>query len=469
MLAKLGAFFSAVGFIFSFFIYTSAFLSPEIACALGAQNCVSLVVKSVFRNFAFFLTLGFFLSFVTNFAKFFVDKEGYKIAVVTNLLFNLLTFLVSGVLLITAITSVEAKDSVNIMAILVWAWSFINVVTSLLEMKPTVALSHTVDTGGYTFGFSVLMFLLLGCIGCLILSNTFVSKRSNEKLEILSGSISQERAGGVDLTSVLSVLERIREDIRASGGVNIDYSRIESVMKSAIVSAFSEITGRRLGGEQEKPQEYALSEFEIESDYFLGSKDAPVTIVEFFAYTCPYCVMMHSVIKEVLKKYPDKVRYVQKHFPLDFPVVDGGEAVDTKIAEVVEAAGAQGKYWEMSDRVMEKMAELMKTNVQEFGEIHGGKDAFTRAQKYLKEIANELGLDYGKIEEALDKGTYKQKIERHKEVGRKVGVRGTPAVYINGKAFRDNTWLRKGAGGQPEGNPEPFYKVIEEELKKLGK
>ncbi len=181
-------------------------------------------------------------------------------------------------------------------------------------------------------------------------------------------------------------------------------------------------------------------------------------------FTSAFWVILHPLIKEVLKKYPDKVRYVAKHFPLDFPVAEGGEAVDTKIAEVVEAAGAQGKYWEMTDKIMEKFYELLKTNRQEFNEIHGAKDAFTKAQKYLKEIAKDIGVDYGKVEEALDKGIYKEKIERHKNTGMKVGVGGTPSVFVNGKMFEGN-WLRRGPDGQPQGNPEAFFQVIKEELK----
>ncbi len=468
MLAKLNIFFSAIGFIFSFSIYTGAFLSPEIPCVLGAKNCFNLVLKPIFRNFALFLTIGFFLSFVTNFAKFFSGKEGYKIAVVTNLLFNLLTFLISGILLITAITSVETKESANVLAILVWAWSFINIVVSLLEMKPSVSQLHTTDTAGYIFAFSISLFILLSSIGSLIFSNAFLNRKNSEKLEVLSSLNPQELFKHQDFTPLLATLDKLREELKSSGSLNIDYSKMETAVKNAIISSFGEITGRKQAGEEEKPKEFGLSEFNIEDDYYLGHKDAPITIIEFYAFTCPYCVMLHPAIKEVLKKYPKEVKYIAKHFPLDFPVFDGGEAVDTKIAEVVEAAGAQNKYWEMTDKILEKFRELLNTNNKEFQEIHGAKDAFTKAQKYLKEIAKEIGVDYSKVEEALNKGTYREKIQGHKNTGIKVGVEGTPTVFINGKPFRGN-WLRRGQDGKLEGNPEPFFKVIDEELKKLGK
>jgi protein-disulfide isomerase len=454
---SLNTFFSAIGFLFAFFIYTNAFLNPELSCALGAQNCAILVSQTVFRNFALFLTIGFFLSFISNFAKFYVEKEGYKVAVVTTLLVNLLTFLIAGALLISALTKmVTTSNAANVFAILVWAWTFPNIIITLLEMKPIVAQVHTVNTAGFVFSFASLLFLMLGCTSSLILSNSFLSRKNINKLsEIVSGKPISSPSG--NFNEIVRSLERLREDLKSltTQGGSIDYNKLENSFKTAIVTAFTELTGRGRPQPEEEAKPVDMATLDIENDYFLGPKDAPVTIVEFFAYTCPYCVMLHPIITEVLKRYPDKVKYVAKHFPLDFSSEEGGEPVDTRIAEVVEAAGAQGKFWEMHNRIMDKFKELMNTNRNEFSIIHGAKEAYATAKKYLQEIAKELGLDWGKIEEAVDKGIYRDKIEKHHQIGRNIGVRGTPSLYINGKPYRRE--------GFPTVNG--LAKAIEEELK----
>ncbi len=147
------------------------------------------------------------------------------------------------------------------------------------------------------------------------------------------------------------------------------------------------------------------------------------------------------MIKDVLKKYGDKVKYVYKHFPIH------GE-IDVKIAELVEAAGAQGKYGEFFDKIMN--LETIRNIIANFekGEINKQK-AF--------EIAKEFGLDVGKFEEAIDKGTFKDKVNKHLDVATKLGIGGTPSVFINGKEYRGARSV------------DGFSQVIDEELKKSSK
>lgn len=286
MLARFNIFFSAVGFVFSLLVYTNAFLNPEISCVLGAKNCVALVLKSVFRNFALFLTMGFFLSFVTNFIKFFVSKEGYKIAVVTSIVVNLLTFLIAGVLMIMSITTLENSGNVNVLGVLVWAWTFVNIVISLLEMKPQVAQSHIEDQSGHNYAVAVLLFLLLGSLGSIVFSNTFIQKKNMLLLEELTtkGETTKEQFRTGDLSALLLSLDRLREDIKST---SIDYSKIETSVKNGFLGALNEMQGRRGGKEEEeKPKEFAdLTVFDLDEDYFFGAKNASVTIVEFGSFT----------------------------------------------------------------------------------------------------------------------------------------------------------------------------------------
>lgn len=146
-------------------------------------------------------------------------------------------------------------------------------------------------------------------------------------------------------------------------------------------------------------------------------------------------------MKDVVKKYGDKIRYVYKYFPVH------GE-VDVRLAELVEIAGSQGKYHEFFDRL--NTIETIRSVIVNYekGELN--------KQKIL-DIAKELGLDIGKFEEAFDKRTFKGRVDRHAEVATKLGVGGTPTIFINGKEYR---------GGR---SVDAFSQVIDEELKKAAK
>ncbi len=161
------------------------------------------------------------------------------------------------------------------------------------------------------------------------------------------------------------------------------------------------------------------------------------------------------MIKDVVKKYSDKIKYIYKHFPVH------GE-IDVRLAELVEAAGAQGKFWEYLDKLMsvETIQAVIKN--YEAGEINKEKAI---------SIAQELGLDIAKFEEAIDKRIYKDKINEHKQIVQKIFEDAikkfnadpyelgpyTPLLFINGKEY-------KGAR-----SIEAFSQIIEEELKKENK
>jgi len=117
-----------------------------------------------------------------------------------------------------------------------------------------------------------------------------------------------------------------------------------------------------------------------------------------------------SLFEQVLDKYPDSVRIVFKHFPLSFH----NQAMPAALAAV--AAGEQGKFWEYHDELFINQSSLS-------------------AEKYL-EIAQELGLDIKKFSLDMMRPSLRQKIEQDVADGKKAGVTGTPAIFVNGRTLK---------------------------------
>ena len=162
-----------------------------------------------------------------------------------------------------------------------------------------------------------------------------------------------------------------------------------------------------------------------------GPKSAPVQIVEFSDFQCPFCGRVVPTIKQIEDKYGDKVRVSFRNFPLPFHQ-------NAQIAaEAGAAANAQGKFWEMHDK--------MFTNQQ----------ALDRAS--LEKYAGDIGLDVGKFKADLDSGKYKDAINKDVEYAKTVNVNGTPAFFVNGHFIN---------GAMPF---ESFATIIDDELKKKHK
>ncbi len=168
-----------------------------------------------------------------------------------------------------------------------------------------------------------------------------------------------------------------------------------------------------------------------EDDDVKGSANAPVTIVEFSDYECPYCRRFATeTLPQIILKYVDtgKAKLIFRDFPLSF------HQNAQKAAEAAECAGDQGKYYEMHDKL--------------FGNgVAGGVGAF-------KQYAIELGLDTSEFSQCLDSGKAAAEISRDFNDGQNLGVTGTPAFFINDKVV---------VGAQPFS---VFEQIIEQELNK---
>lgn len=144
-----------------------------------------------------------------------------------------------------------------------------------------------------------------------------------------------------------------------------------------------------------------------------GAPDAPIEIVVFTDFQCPYCAALVPVLKQVLEKYPGKVKVVFKNFPLEMHRM----AAPAAIASL--AAQKQGKFWPYHDKLFENQKELSE-------------------QKFT-EIATELKLDLTHFNADLKAPELQMKVRQDMQDGRNAEVRGTPAVFINGKLLKDRS------------------------------
>jgi protein-disulfide isomerase len=157
-----------------------------------------------------------------------------------------------------------------------------------------------------------------------------------------------------------------------------------------------------------------------------GPRNAPVTIVEFSDFQCPFCKRAEPTLKQVREKYGDKVRLIY----MDFPLGIHQHAMDAALAG--RCATEQDKFWPFHDQMFSDQNKLAPAD--------------------LKASAKKVGLDTAKFDQCLDQGKYKSAIEADLEQGKDLGVDGTPAFFINGRPL---------TGAQPF---PAFSSVIDEEL-----
>lgn len=142
-------------------------------------------------------------------------------------------------------------------------------------------------------------------------------------------------------------------------------------------------------------------------DHVQGPPDAPVTLVEYGDYECPYCGMAHPIVKAVQRHMGDSMRFVFRHFPLATMHPHAENA-----AETAEAAADQGKFWQMHDLLYENQDALEDED--------------------LVGYAASLGIDPHWAASALRSHAYAERVREHFLGGVRSGVNGTPTFFING-------------------------------------
>lgn len=236
--------------------------------------------------------------------------------------------------------------------------------------------------------------------------------------------------------------ELVQKDIakgRSVGVTGTPASYINGVKVSGArpYNAFKEVVDALLAGKEPEvaapqkntpPPAPAFYEFkDLSGKPAKGPENAPVTIVEFSDFHCPFCARVQGSLKQVIENYGDQVRIVWRHFPLAM------HAKAPRAHEASQCAFEQGKFWEFHNLLFENMSQ--KTDEAYIGH------------------AEKLGLDMPAFKQCLETGKYAEYIKEEVAVGQKAGVRGTPGFFINGKSFR---------GAQPY---ERFKAVIDEALK----
>lgn len=149
----------------------------------------------------------------------------------------------------------------------------------------------------------------------------------------------------------------------------------------------------------------------VADSYILGNPDAPITIVEFSDFQCPFCQRGGNTVKELQRKYPNDVRIVFKHNPLPFH----NEADEASRAAM--AAGEQGKFWEMHDKLFASYNTFKGADMKEL----------------TSKFAADLGMDVEKYKADYENEKFKKIVERDLKLGSTLGVRGTPHFFINGE------------------------------------
>lgn len=163
-----------------------------------------------------------------------------------------------------------------------------------------------------------------------------------------------------------------------------------------------------------------------DADHLRGNPDAPVVIVEYSDFECPFCKKFHNTMNQVIDEYgkDGKVAWVYRHFPLDqlHPVKARAEAIASECAADI---GGKDAFWDFADRFLELSPSNNRTDLE----------------VVFPQIVNELGLDAEKFEECVTSGKFDQKIEDDIEDAIATGGRGTPwsvVIAPNGKTFPIN-------------------------------
>ena len=145
-------------------------------------------------------------------------------------------------------------------------------------------------------------------------------------------------------------------------------------------------------------------------DRTIGPADAPVTLVEYGDYQCPYCAAARPVLEDLIERADGKARLVFRHYPLD-----SVHPLARRAAEAAESAGAQGRFWPMHGLLYENQEDL--------------------ADEDLRSYATRLELDLARFDEDLAGHRHAERVQENRLAGERDGVRGTPGVFLNGAPY----------------------------------
>jgi protein-disulfide isomerase len=154
----------------------------------------------------------------------------------------------------------------------------------------------------------------------------------------------------------------------------------------------------------------ALTVPDPKRDHTKGPLDAPILLLEYGDYECPFCGQIQPIVREILRRLGDNLCFGFRHFPLT-----NAHPHSEHAAEAAEAAGAQGNFWDMHETLFDNQDSLEDVN--------------------LAEYAAELGLDAERLIREVLAAAYAPKIREDFKLGARGGVNGTPTFFINGERY----------------------------------
>jgi protein-disulfide isomerase len=161
------------------------------------------------------------------------------------------------------------------------------------------------------------------------------------------------------------------------------------------------------------------------ADQVFGKRDSKVVLIEYGDFQCPGCGSAHPNIKAVTDKYREQIAFVFRNFPLASIHPNARAA-----AAAAEAAGLQGRYWDMHDMLYENQSDWGSLGAEE-------------RTVFFTEYAKDLQLNLGTFKTDLAGSNVNQKISFDQALGKKANVTATPALFLNGKVIEQETWQDK--------------------------
>ena len=213
------------------------------------------------------------------------------------------------------------------------------------------------------------------------------------------------------------LLPKVREHLMNEKAVSLQRAYVAGLRQNTRVEVFLK-----------EPEPTRVS-VKVEGAFVKGPKDAPVTIVEFSDFQCPFCRTVVATVKEVMRQFAGQVKWVYRDFPLASLHPQAHKA-----AEAARCAGEQGKFWEYHDLLFDSQAQWTATD--------------------FKRFADKLKLETKSFGLCLDSGKHQAAVQSDIDDGAGLGITGTPTFFVNGRVL---------VGAQPLEN---FKKIIGAELRK---
>jgi predicted DsbA family dithiol-disulfide isomerase len=189
------------------------------------------------------------------------------------------------------------------------------------------------------------------------------------------------------------------------------------------VGVFSLLSGGifgmvRLASHSPSSPPLSLIESISESDWFLGKKDSKAVLIEYSDFQCPACRYYHPIVKDLNNEYNNSLTFAYRHFPLP-------QHKNAKMAAyAAEAAGKQGKFWEMHDLIFKNQSEWSSKEKN-------------KAKDFFMKYASDLDLDMDQFKKDIISDIIKDKVDNDLKSGQRAGINSTPTFFLNGKKINN--------------------------------